>query len=115
MLALAKTIRDKRPTIDPPPEIRREIKQLGSIEAWVNLTGTRRKLFRETMAKVAPGMSKQGEIKIAVKLREWPDDLQSTVKGYERQQMNIYSTRPVPLSAGTPGNEETDPGPQSSD
>jgi hypothetical protein len=51
------------------------------------------------------------KIKIPTKNRIWPPELRAIVKGYERPRSTGGDTiRSSPLSAGMPGNEETDPG-----
>jgi hypothetical protein len=111
--AVAEAARNDRPMPEHPlPETQREIEQAGSVAAWIKQSPARLRQFNHFMVAVL-GKNKRGKIKIPRKKRrgKWPRELRSKVKGYRRPQNQSRSFRPPPLSAGMPGNEETDPGP----
>jgi hypothetical protein len=113
LLAVAEAARNDCPMPEHPlPEMQRAIEEAGGVVAWIKQSPPRLRQFNSCMVAVL-GKSKRGKIKIPRKKRrgKWPLELRSKVKGYRRLQNQSRSFRPPPLSAGMPGNEETDPGP----
>jgi hypothetical protein len=57
------------------------------------------------------GKTKTGKIKVPLrnKIGRWPAELRSKVRGYRRPKKTGWIESG--LSAGMPGNEDTDPGP----
>jgi hypothetical protein len=97
----------RRRPIPPHPAGDGRIAKAGGLEAWIKQSPAR---GRE-IVKCLKALAKGDKIEIPTKNRIWPAELRSVVKGYQRPKSDGGDTiKPSPLSAGTPGNEESDPG-----
>jgi hypothetical protein len=106
--AAESTVRKSAVPPHPVAEVREEIKKAGGVRLWIKQSKTRLRHFSKYLNAYL-GKTKDGKIKIPVTHRRgrWPKALRSSVKGYSGRP----STTSGRLSAGMPGNEETDPGP----
>ena len=98
--------------LHPTKNIQIAIEGAGGVAQWIKQNSTRLRQFNKCMAALSK--TKKGKIKIPLKQRigRWPRELRPNVKGYQRpDSTGGDSIKPSPLSAGMPGNEETDPGP----
>jgi hypothetical protein len=100
----------------PPPypsvKDRLAIQKAGGVEKWIKQDGKRHHQFEKFIEKAEARANKEKK-PAPLKIFEgpWPRELQYPIKGYRRPPSGGNSIKPSPLSAGTPGNEETDPGP----
>jgi hypothetical protein len=87
------------------------IENAGGVAAWIRESATRLRQFDNCTVFLT--RTKHGKTQIPLKhgIEQWPRSLRPSVKGYRQpDSKGGDSIKPSPLSAGMPGNEETDPG-----
>jgi hypothetical protein len=102
LCALAEATLNKRPLPSHPARDGQiAIEKAGGVMEWIEQSLTRRLQFNEALRRLSWKRRRKNIV-------ESP----KRNKGLRSRRKGGGSIKPPPLSAGTPGNEETDPGPQ---